>query len=487
MRQRLEMKLFQKLSPQQIMLMKLLQIPVVALEQRIKHEIEENPALETSEERQSEEINESAENFSEDAAEKEVADENETNEFDIDAYIDDDIADYNLYVPSSSDNMYSNIPLASSTTFRDNLLVQLGLQQLTPKQYMIGEYIIGNLDDAGYLQRTPDSLSDDLLFSQNIYASTEEILDVLKIVQEFDPPGIASRSLQECLLLQLDRYPENNEIKLAKEIIENLFEEFTKKHYEKILNKLEISEYKLKKVIEIILTLNPKPGRPASETDKSDIYVIPDFIVTSSNGNLELIVNSGDIPDLRVSRSYIDIFRDFSKSSANLNNKQKEAMQFIRQKIESAKWFVDAVKQRQNTLYVTMNAIIEFQKEYFLTGDETKIRPMILKNIADRVNLDISTISRVANSKYVQTNFGTFLLKTLFSESLTTDTGEEVSNREVKKILNNTIETEDKRKTVTDEKLSAILKEKGYNVARRTIAKYRKQLGIPVARLRKKL
>jgi len=487
LRQTLEQKLLQKLSPQQIQLMKLLQIPTVALEQRIKQEIEENPALETADDSDSDDdTNEDDylnEDLSEDTASSE--DERQDDEFDINDYIDDDIPDYKLYSASSRDDEQKSVPYASGTTFRDYLLEQLGLKDITSKQYLIGEQIVGNLDDAGYLQRQPQSLVDDLAFSQNVDADVNEIQEVLEFIHELDPPGVGARSLRECLLIQLRRKPETKSVILAVKIISKYFDEFSKRHYDKILKKLNINEDDLKEAMDVILTLNPKPGGSTSETERANVYVVPDFFISNDNGILDLNVNSRNVPDLKVSRSYMEMLHDLSKS--NPSEQQKQTIQFVKQKVDSAKWFIDAIRQRQNTLYVTMKAIMNYQREYFLTGDETMIKPMILKDIAEIVELDISTVSRVANSKYVQTPYGTFLLKTFFSESLTNDSGEEVSSREVKKILQDAIEAENKKKPVTDEQLTKILKDKGYNIARRTIAKYREVLGIPVARLRKEL
>jgi RNA polymerase sigma-54 factor len=488
LRQTLEQKLLQKLSPQQIQLMKLLQIPTVALEQRIKQEIEENPALESGDEDQEDAETHDDDFIDEDYGEdKNVKEEKGEEEFDINDYYDDEIPDYKLYTSQNREEEQRTMPYASGTTFRDTLLEQLGLRDITQKQLFIGEQIIGNLDDAGYLQRKPESLADDLAFFQNVSAEVQEIRDVLEIIHELDPPGVGARSLQECLLIQLRRKPESEDVVMAQTIIQQFFEEFSKKHYDKILKKLNIVEEDLRKAMDVILTLNPKPGGSTSETERANVYVVPDFFVSNDNGILELIVNSRNVPDLKVSRSYMEMLKDLSKSQDKLNEQQKQTVQFVKQKVDSAKWFIDAIRQRQNTLYTTMKAILDYQKEYFLSGDETKIRPMILKDIAEIVQLDISTVSRVANSKYVQTPFGTFLLKTFFSESLTTDAGEEVSSREVKKILQDTIEAENKRKPVTDDQLAKILKEKGYNIARRTVAKYRELLSIPVARLRKEL
>ena len=367
------------------------------------------------------------------------------------------------------------------------MLSQLGLRILTETQKTIAETIIGNLDDSGYLQRDIGAMVDDLAFAQNIHVSDDEILEVLHIVQEFDPAGVGARSLQECLLIQLRRKQNGHSpaIDMAVEILENHFNEFVKKHYDKIMKKARINEEELKEALGEVLKLNPKPGNSLSETSKTNQYVIPDFIIYNTNGELELSLNSRNMPELRLSRNYMDMLEAYAE---NRKDKQKkEAFMFVKQKIDSAKWFMEAIRQRQNTLFLTMNAIMEFQRGYFLSGDETRLRPMILKDIADIVNLDISTISRVANSKYVQTPFGTFLLKSFFSESMQTESGEEVSTREIKKILSECIENENKSKPYTDDHLTRMLKEKGYNIARRTVAKYREQLNIPVARLRKEL
>jgi len=482
--QRLQQKLLQKLSPQQILLMKLLQIPSMALEQRIKQEIEENPALEESgaaEEDQGE-IIDGDDNPDEEYDSKE-------DEFDLDDYIqDDEVPTYKTSTNNqSSDDERKDIPYASGLSFQEMLHSQLGLRILNEKQIAIAETIIGNLDDSGYLQRDVNAMVDDLAFAQNIIASDDEIMDVLHIVQEFDPAGIGARNLQECLLIQLRRKQDtdNPAVELAIVVLENYFNEFVKKHYEKIMKKARINEDELKDALAEVLKLNPKPGNSLSETTKTIQYVIPDFIIYNTNGDLELTLNSRNAPELRLSRAYTNMLEAYSENRKD--KKKKEAFMFVKQKIDSAKWFMEAIRQRQNTLFVTMNAIMEFQRDYFLSGDETTLRPMILKDIADIVNLDISTISRVANSKYVQTPFGTFLLKSFFSESMQTESGEEVSTREIKKILSECIENESKAKPHTDELLTNILKEKGYNIARRTVAKYREQLNIPVARLRKEL
>ncbi len=486
--QRLQQKLLQKLSPQQILLMKLLQIPSIALEQRIKQEIEENPALdETGEGEEVEELSERDEIKGEEAEETEEYDSKD-DEFDLNDYMDDDdIPSYRLNANNtSSDDEHREVPFVSSTSFHDVLFSQLGYRRLTENEYAVASTIIGNLDHSGYLQRDINAMVDDLAFTQNISTTKEEILKLLSIIQEFDPAGVGARSLQECLLLQLARKNEQaDEIKLAILILDRYFTEFTKKHYEKIIKKAGITEEELKEAIKEILKLNPKPGNSLSETTRTNHYILPDFMIFNNNGTLELSLNSRNAPELRLSRSYTDMLQSYSESKKT--KQQKDAFMFVKQKIDSAKWFIDAIKQRQNTLFVTMNAIMEYQREYFLTGDDTRLRPMILKDIAEIVNLDISTISRVANSKYVQTPFGTFLLKSFFSESMQKEDGEEVSTREIKKILIDCIDAENKSKPLTDEQLTGILKEKGYSIARRTVAKYREQLSIPVARLRKEL
>jgi len=484
--QKLQQKLLQKLSPQQILLMKLLQIPSVALEQRIKQEIEENPALEELETEIQEPVDEENESTLDDntAPEENTKDD----EFDWEDYLDDDeIPSYKLNANNtSSDQEYREIPFISGVTFQELLLQQLGLRDIDSKQRIIGEYIIGNMDDSGYLQRDVNSMADDLVFTQNISATRNEILAVLKLIQDFDPPGVGARNLQECLLIQLRRLESpSREISNAILIIERHFNEFTKKHYDKIMKKTGIEEEDLKTALQIILKLNPKPGNSAMETERSNHYIIPDFIIFNNNGDLELTLNNRHTPELRLSRSYLDMLEAYAGNKKD--KRQKDAYVFVKQKIDSARWFIDAIKQRQNTLFITMKAIMEYQYQYFLTGDDTRLKPMILKDIAEIVSLDISTVSRVANSKYVQTPFGTYLLKSFFSESMQTNEGEEVSTREIKSILSDTIEAEDKNKPMTDEQLTNLLKEKGYNIARRTVAKYREQLNIPVARLRKEL
>lgn len=492
--QRLQQKLLQKLSPQQILLMKLLQIPAIGMEQRIKQEIEENPALEIEGQ---EDQPDSAEDFDNDKETDEFGDDIEQEnirdkdeEFEVDDYLDDDdIPDYRTRTNNySPDDEFKEIPYSSGISFHENLQQQLGLRNLDEHKYQIGLYIIGNIDDSGYLERSTDSIVDDLAFTQNITSNKAEVEELLAIIQDFDPAGVGARNLQECLMLQLKRKGQekpSESVELAKKIIGRYFNDFTKKHYQKIMKRAEIDEEQLKQAMSIILELNPKPGNSLSETSRNNHYIIPDFTISNTNGDLELYLNSWNSPDLRVSNMYSGMINTLSQQKRN--KKQREAYSFIKQKVDSAKWFIEAIKQRQNTLYATMKAIMDYQYDYFLTGDETKLKPMILKDIAEKVDLDISTISRVANSKYVQTPFGTFLLKSFFSESMQKDDGEEVSTREIKTILKDIIESENKKKPFTDEYLKSLLNEKGYNIARRTVAKYREQLNIPVARLRKEL
>ncbi len=486
LKQSLSHKMLQKLSPQQIQLMKLLQVPTIELEQRIKQEIEENPALED----QSDEDYDDGENQEEDFDNKDDEWENEVDDkrddFNVNDYIDDDTPDYKLSVKNTGpDSDEKVVPLAGGQSFQDMLEDQISMRIMDDKQLDLAFQLIGNLDEAGYLYRELSNIVDDLAFSANINTTEEELEEVLGMIQELDPPGVGARDLQECLLLQLKRKKPTVAIITAQAILKECFDEFTKKHYDKILKKFDIEEEDLKNAIVEIVKLNPKPGNSAVETGKGMQQIIPDFTIKDEEGKLTLLLNSRNAPQLKVSRDYMEMLKAYSESKKGQSD--KDAVMFVKQKIDSAKWFIDAIKQRQHTLMITMNAIMEYQREFFSSGDETKIKPMILKDIADIVEMDISTISRVANSKYVDTPYGVFLLKFFFSESLTSDSGEEVSTREVKKILSDAIEAEDKRKPLTDEKLVVILKEQGYNIARRTIAKYREQLDIPVARLRKEL
>lgn len=478
LKQHLAQKLEQRLSPQQIQLMKLLQVPTMELDQRIKQEIEENPALEEGADREEDEFGD--EDFNDDT-------DNSDEDFDISDYLDDD-ADYKTSVQNKGkDDDDKVIPLSGDKTFQERMLQQLSLFSFDEKQRLVAETIIGNLDDSGYLNREIEAIVDDLAFSANVMTTEEEVEDILERIQELDPAGVGARDLRECLLIQINRKQDGDITKYtAKKILEEYFEEFTKKHYSKITKKLEIGDDDLKEAIEEIVRLNPKPGGSMKEATGNYQQIIPDFTIYEHEGRLQLTINGRNAPELRVNRQYRNMLESYAEG-AKSSKKDKEALTFVKQKLDSAKWFIDAIKQRQNTLLVTMEAIMNYQKSYFLTGDETNLKPMILKDIAEIVGLDISTISRVANSKYVQTDQGIFSLKYFFSESLSTDSGEEVSTREVKKILSEAIENEEKRKPLTDEKLANLLKEKGYNIARRTVAKYREQLNIPVARLRKEL
>lgn len=477
-------KLLQKLSPQQIQLMKLLQLPTIALEQRIKEEMEINPALEEGEEGEEETSNDFEDDNYDDSPKSE---ENQRDDFSISDYMDEDEGtSYKLKANNTSpDEERKEIPFSVGVSFQDMLDSQLGLKALDDNQYQIADYLIGNLDDDGYLRRDLASIVDDIAFSQNIITTETDLGGLLKIIQEFDPAGIGARDLRECLLIQLHRKePRTQIIEIAIKVVDEQMDEFSKKHYDKILKKQEIDDDTLKEVIHEILKLNPRPGNSMADGQKSYQQIIADFTIVNEEGELILSLNSRNAPDLRVNKVYSKMLEEYSKEK---NKNGKEATMFVKQKLDGARWFIDAIQQRSQTLLYSMNAIMEYQREYFLEGDETLLKPMILKDIAEKVGLDISTISRVANSKYVQTAFGTFLLKSFFSESLSTDSGEEVSTREVKKILKDCIEAEGKKKPLTDDKLTKILKEKGYNIARRTIAKYREQLDIPVARLRKEL
>ncbi len=499
LRQSQHLRLQQKLSPQQIQLMKLIQLPIMALEQRIKEELELNPALEedndnsieedfTNEESSVTEVdNETdAENFeTEDRDNEEISLQNDDISYE-DFVDEDEFADYKYQINNSGkDDDLKETPVRELTDFHDVLEEQLGMLDFHDGKYTIGLYLIGCIDDDGYIRRDTHSLVDDLAFTQNIITNDVEVEEMIKVLQSLDPPGIAARSLQECLLLQLERNPhKTKEIHYAIDVVKNCMEEFSKKHYDKIARKLDINEEDLKDILHEITKLNPKPGSTSELSSQNIQEVIPDFVITSTDGELELSLTSRNMPDLKVSADYLEMLTRYNKQK---DKNSKEAAGFIKNKVENAQWFIEALFQRRQTMLIAMNAIMKQQSEYFLTGDETKLKPMILKDIAEKVGLDISTVSRVANSKYVTTPFGTFPLKFFFSESLSTDSGEEVSSREVKKILSDFIGAEDKRKPLTDDALCKILKEKGYNIARRTIAKYREQLDIPVARMRKEI
>ncbi len=512
LKQSLSQKMLQKLSPQQIQLMKLLQIPTATLDQRIKEELEANPALDEGEETDETEVFGSSSSSTDDDSNDDKLGEAEIEdipvreeEFELDDYlndyIEDDPSSYKLKVNNySADEEEKTIPIAVEDTFHEYLEQQLGMLELEDdREIQIAQQIIGSIDDDGYLRREPVAIIDDLVFSRNIITNEAEIEHLLRKIQRFDPPGVGSRDLRECLLLQLSYKMEQEKdeltdellyrLRLSYKIIEDYFNEFSKKHYQKLQRYLNINEVQLKEAIDEILKLNPKPASGYSSNSRALHYIVPDFTIVNRDGELELTLNSRNAPDLRVNDQYKDMLKTYkdNKKSKRAEKKEKEAIVFIKQKIDSAKWFIDAIRQRQQTMYKTMYSIMQYQYEYFKTGDQKTLKPMILKDIADITGLDISTISRVANSKFVQTEFGTKRLKDFFSESLQTNNGEEVSTLEVKKILTDIIEEENKRKPFSDEKLKNILRDKGYNIARRTVAKYREQLNIPVARLRKEL
>ncbi len=485
LKQRLQQKLLQKLSPQQIQMIKLLEVPTLQIDQRIKKELEENPALEEGPEED--------ENIQVDDADVEQPEEKDLDqeEFTLDDYIEEDeIPEYRLQSNnySKDDEKRAEIPFSGGSSFHEHLESQLGLRELTEKQKILGEYILGNIDEDGYLRRELVNIVDDLAFLQNVTTTEAELEEVLKIIQDLEPAGIGARNLKECLLLQLDKRDQSQpSIMLAHTIIEQYFEEFSKRHYDRIVARLGIDEVALKAAIEEVLKLNPKPGGLYSDPYfRNSQPIIPDFILEHSEDGFDLHLNSRNLPELRLSAAYNEMLREYSRGKGQ-KKQMKDAVMFVKQKIDSARWFIDAIKQRQNTLLLTMNAILEYQMDYFIDGDETRLKPMILKDVAEMTGLDISTISRVANSKFIQTHFGIFPLKFFFSEGLQTDAGEEVSTREIKRILQDCIENETKRRPLTDERLTEILQEKGYQIARRTVAKYREQLKIPVARLRKEI
>lgn len=475
----LNQSLQQRLSPQQIQFIKLLQVPTAELESRIEEELENNPALEEGEDRE----------LSQDSNAEDEADASADEEIDIKEYLQDD--DYSGFrMQGDGDNEEDReMPIPMATTLHESLMNQLDFLGLEGNEYIVGEQLVGSIESDGYIRRDLEAIVNDLAFSQGIETDVEEVERILKLIQTFDPPGIAARSLQECLLLQLDRMDNghNIDVAVAKKIITESYEEFTKKHYHKIQKKLDTEDENfVRDAIGLIMKLNPKPGGGAAPSMVKNQYIIPDFILTNNIGKLELALNSRNAPDLRVSRSYTEMFKAYDKSDKQDKN-LKEAVTFVKQKLDAAKWFIDAIKQRQQTLLRTMQAIVDFQYDFFLEGDETKLKPMILKDIASMINMDISTVSRVASSKSIQTDFGIFPLKYFFSEGITTESGEEVSSREVKQVIRDIIEGEDKSKPYSDDKLEKILNERGYNIARRTVAKYREQLNIPVARLRKEI
>ena len=485
LKQSLQYKLLQKLSPQQIQLMKLIQLPTQAFEQKLKQELEENPALESGKETSVDEFENAQLNDEFDDSGNENIN---TEDINIDEYLsDDEIPNYKTQSNNySSDDEDKNIPYASGTSFTQHLKTQMNTYRLTEEEEAIVEFLIGSIDESGYIRRSLLDILDDLAFTQNIFTTEEELERLLQKVQQLDPAGVGARNLKECLLIQLKRKDEKPSINLAINILENSFDSFVKKHYSKLLQKHHIKESELKEAIHQIEKLNPKPGGSYVGNNKIAEQIVPDFTIRIIESELELTLNSRNAPELHVSQEYNNLMRGY-KDSKDKSKSQKDAVTFIKQKLDAAKWFIDAIKQRQQTLLLTMDAIMQHQKDYFLSGDERKLKPMILKDVADVINMDVSTVSRVANSKYVSTPYGTKLIKEFFSESMKNEQGEDVSTREIKTILENVIKEEDKKKPLTDDKLAAILKEKGYPIARRTIAKYREQLDIPVARLRKKM
>ncbi|AXT51490.1 RNA polymerase sigma-54 factor [Aquimarina sp. BL5] len=485
LKQQLNFKLSQKLSPQQIQLMKLIQLPTQAFEQRLKQEMEENPALDSGKEK----ADEFEDAFGdENSSEDDYGTEKIETDINVDEYLsDDEIPSYRLSSNNySADDEEKNVPYASGTSFHQHLVNQLNTYRFDEEEREIAEFLVGSIDESGYIRRSLADILDDLAFTQNVYTTEEKIESILKIVHQLDPAGVGARNLQECLLIQLERKEITIPIKLASMILDKSFDHFSKKHYDKLLTKFDITEDLLKEAIEEIEHLNPKPGGAYAGNNKLIEHVVPDFTIRIVEGELELTLNGRNAPELHVSREYNNMLQGY-KASKEKSKSQKDAVMFIKQKLDAAKWFIEAVKQRQQTLFLTMSAIMHYQKSYFLSGDERNLKPMILKDIADEIDMDVSTVSRVANSKYVDTPYGTKLIKEFFSESMTNDQGEEVSTREIKKILEITIGEEDKKKPLTDEKLAKILKEKGYPIARRTVAKYREQLDISVARLRKKI
>jgi RNA polymerase sigma-54 factor len=486
LKQYLQFKLSQKLSPQQIQLMKLIQLPTQAFEQRLRQELEDNPALETGKE-----VLEGADDLYDDNYEDDYKEDNEhieAEDINIDEYLsDDEIPDYRTQSNNySEDTEEKTIPYAAGTSFYQFLSAQLQQQFIAEDHWIIAEFLIGSIDETGYIRRPLADLVDDLAFSENIHTKVEVLKNILRNIQQLDPPGVGATSLSECLLLQLKRKTSTQAVEDATEIITKSFDAFSKKHFTKLITKHQLTESALKEAIGVIEKLNPKPGSSFSDGNKIVSHIVPDFSLSIVEGELELQLNGRNAPELHISRSYNNMLAGY-KESKQKTHSQKETVSFIKQKLDAAKWFIEAIKQRQQTLYLTMGAIIDFQEAYFLSGDERKLKPMILKDIADKIDMDISTVSRVANSKYIDTPYGTKLVKSYFSEGMKNEKGEDVSTREIKKIVENLISKENKKKPVTDDKLATLLKEKGYPIARRTVAKYREQLDIPVARLRKKI
>ena len=482
LKQQLQQKLQQKLSPAQIQVIKMLEVPTLELEERIRQELEENPALEEGAETDKEAENDDDFN-SEDGG--------NNDDFELEEYMaDDDIPDYKLKANNTSkDDKHEDIPFSAGMTFHEFLIDQIGLMSLSEKDRMLTEYVIGNIDDEGYLRRAAEAMVDDIVFQAGVQTNDEEIKQVIQLVRQLDPAGVGATNLQECLLLQLERKEQSPSVLLAIKLIKEYFEEFSKKHYDKIQRGLDMDDAMLKKVMTEIIHLNPKPGNAwgGNILEKSMSTIVPDFNLENDEGQLTVSLNNSNVPELRVNSTYNDMFKDYASSKQNQSREMKDAVMFVKQKIDSARWFIDAIKQRQQTLLTTMMAIVDFQREFFIEGDDTYLKPMILKDIAERTGYDISTISRVSNSKYIQTEFGIFPVKYFFSESMTNDVGEEISTREIKQILIQCVENEDKRKPVTDEALAEVLKTKGYIIARRTVAKYREQLNIPVARMRREI
>ena len=486
LKQQLNFKLSQKLSPQQIQLMKLIQLPTQAFEQRISQEMNENPALEGGKE----ETESFDDDFGDDSLEDDFDEGTEIveTEINVDDYLsDDETPGYKLSANNySADDEEKQMPYAAGTSFTQYLMQQLSTYRLDEEEQEISRFLVGSVDESGYIRRQLIDIVDDLAFTQNVYTTVDKIEKVLRLVQDLDPPGVGARDLQECLLIQLLRKKDSQGVALAISILRDSFEHFSKKHYTKLIQKYTISEDQLRSAIHEIEGLNPKPGGTYAGNNKIVEHVVPDFAITIVEGKLELTLNGRNAPELHVSREYTNMLKGY-KEATQKSKSQKDAVQFIKQKLDAAKWFIDAIKQRQQTLFVTMNSIMHHQEGYFLSGDERKLKPMILKDIADKIKMDISTVSRVANSKYVDTPYGTRLIKEFFSESMKNDQGEDVSTKEIKKILEITIGEENKRKPFTDDKLAKLLLEKGYPIARRTVAKYREQLDLPVARLRKEI
>ena len=479
LKQHLQLKLSQKLSPQQIQLMKLIQLPTLAFEERLKQEIEENPALEQGKE------SVEADELYED--QDDTWDEQENETLDLEDYLsDDDIPDYKTtdsnYPEESKDHQ---IPYAAGTSFHQHLISQLGTFEVSESTYLIAEYLIGSLDESGYLRRPEEDLIDDMAFHMNLMVAPEELSDSLHIVQQLDPAGVGARNIAECLRLQLERQSASEARDQAMAIIRDSFDLFSKKHFEKLQTKHKSSEELLKEALTKIEKLNPKPGASFANQSKTNTYIIPDFTIRIEEDQIDVLLNARNAPELHVSKAYQELIRTYQEGKPS--KEQKETVQFVKQKLDSAKWFIDAIKQRQNTLLITMNAIVQHQKSYFLSGDERDIQPMILKDIAEAIGMDVSTVSRVANSKYADTPYGTKLLKTFFSDAMTNEDGETVSTRQIKSLVRDLIEAEDKKAPLTDDQIGKVLKEKGFKVARRTVAKYREQLDLPVARLRRSL